>query len=330
MWYALHAEELKEARLTSQSTVLATVPAPPNQSQTLTSLRVLTAAVLWGLSGTVAEVLFQDRGFSPGWLVAVRMLASGLMIVAYGLATPARRRQFLGPLKVGTARVQLLILTVAGLCLVQYSYFAAIQASNAATATLLQYLGPAFVILYAAVRERQFPSRLQTFAVLSALVGTWLLVSGGSLQVLSIVPAALGWGLLSAVTLAFYTVYPGPLIKAWGTAPVIGWAMLLGGLLFMPMAPFWATAGQHWSPVTAIMVLFVVVFGTLIAFSLYLQSLKWVTPSRAVLLAAAEPVAAAIAAFVWLHVRLSLAELVGGLLIVVTVTLMSVGETSLR
>lgn len=314
---------------TSQSTAPISIATPSEHPPAFTSLRVLLAAALWGLSGTVAELLFQRRGFSPGWLVGVRMLTSGLLIVAYGLQA-RRRPQFLAPLKVPAVRGQLVIFTVVGLSLVQYSYFAAIQASNAATATLLQYLGPAFVIVYAVFRERKLPNRVQTFAVASALVGTWLLVSGGSVHVLSISPAALGWGLLSAVTLAFYTIYPGPLIKSWGTAPIIGWAMLLGGLVFMPLAPFWDTAGQHWSVATGLMVLFVVVFGTLIAFSLYLQSLKWVAPSTAVLLASAEPVAAAIAAMVWLHVHLSVPELIGGGLIVVTVTVMSAGEAPSR
>lgn len=39
---------------------------------------VLVGATLWGLSGTVAQRLFQDEGFTPGWLVTMRLLVSGI------------------------------------------------------------------------------------------------------------------------------------------------------------------------------------------------------------------------------------------------------------
>lgn len=59
---------------------------------------------------------------------------------------------------------------------------------------------------------------------------------------LSISPAALFWGIASAFAAAFYTTYPSTLIARYGTLPVVGWSMLIGGLLLLP---FYARQGTN-------------------------------------------------------------------------------------
>lgn len=41
--------------------------------------------LLWGISGTVAQFLFKDIHVSSHWLVSVRMLISGILLVIYGM-----------------------------------------------------------------------------------------------------------------------------------------------------------------------------------------------------------------------------------------------------
>ena len=44
---------------------------------------VITAAMLWGVSGTVAQYLFQKKEFTPEWLVVIRLLISGIVLLIY-------------------------------------------------------------------------------------------------------------------------------------------------------------------------------------------------------------------------------------------------------
>ncbi len=44
---------------------------------------VLTAAILWGISGTVAQFVFQRNHFSPEWLVVIRLLFSGVILLIF-------------------------------------------------------------------------------------------------------------------------------------------------------------------------------------------------------------------------------------------------------
>ncbi|MBX6395973.1 MAG: DMT family transporter, partial [Alicyclobacillaceae bacterium] len=117
---------------------------------------VLAAAVLWGLSGTAAQVLFQRYGLRPDWLVAVRMGVSGILLVtgtAIVSGPPAAWAVWRRP---GDA-LRLAVFGLLGLFGVQYSYFASVAAGNAATATLLQYLAPTLIVVYEAWRGRQIP-----------------------------------------------------------------------------------------------------------------------------------------------------------------------------
>jgi drug/metabolite transporter (DMT)-like permease len=283
---------------------------------------VLIGASMWGISGTVAQYLFQERGFSPEWLVVTRLLISGIILLA--LAQQSKdTRSIWGVWKNKKDIVSLLLFSIFGMLAVQYTFFSAIKESNAATATVLQYLAPVMIACYFAIRSKRLPTSNEMFAVILALVGTFLLVTQGNLNSLSITRIALFWGLASAVALAFYTVQPLRLLDKWGSIIVMGWGMLIGGVSFSFIHPPWNFVGQ-WSLNSFFAVAFIVVFGTLIAFYCYLESLRYITATETSLLACIEPLSAAVLAVVWLHVSFGLAEWLGTFCIILTIVILSV------
>lgn len=285
-------------------------------------IMVIIGATLWGLSGTAAQQLFQHDGFSPAWLVTVRMTLSGLiLIVAVSMSSGIK-----STCSIWTSRadaLRLVVFSLLGLLAVQYTYFAAIRFGNAATATFLQYVGPAFITGWLALRLRRWPSAKESAALTFAVLGTFLLVTNGSVKQVIVPGSAIFWGLLSALALAFYTLSPVQLMKSYGSATITGWAMLIGGVILAPFSQPWRLTGVHWTLDGLLLVVFVVLFGTLIAFYLYLGSLKFITPSETSLLACVEPLSAASASVLWLHVHLGTATVLGGLSILITVVLLS-------
>lgn len=288
---------------------------------------VLIGSTLWGISGTAAQQLFAHDGFTAGWLVDVRMGLSGLVLLATVAMTQGRSRVFAiwGNRK---DVLHLFAFAVAGLLGVQYSYLASIQDGNAAMATFLQYLGPAMILIYVTWRARRFPTKVEFTALVLALVGTLLLVTNGAWGKIVVPPSAVIWGLISAVTLAIYTVSPYNLMRKYGSAPVIGWAMLIGTVFCSFIAPPWNVSGGRFSVASLVLIAFVVLLGTLVAFYLYLASTAYITPSETSLVACMEPLSAAVASVVWLHTHLGLATIIGGACILVTVGLLAVKSSS--
>jgi drug/metabolite transporter (DMT)-like permease len=285
-------------------------------------LMVLIGATAWGLSGTVAQYLFQEAGFRVGWLVTVRLILAGILLLAIVANRTSLKKVFSVWIK-PKDRIQLIIFGIIGMLAVQYTYFASIDLGNAATATLLQYLGPLFITVYVAVRFLKLPTVLETISVFLALLGVFLLVTNGSLDRLTVPTSAILWGLASAVALAFYTLYPSQLLKEWGAAIVVGWGMVIGGIGLSLINPPWQMEGQEWSMMNFLFVAFVIIFGTLLAFYLYLESLRYITPVETSLIASAEPLAAAVASIVWLQIPFGIFEMLGGICIITTVTILS-------
>lgn len=282
---------------------------------------VLTGATLWGLSGTAAQVLFHHDHIPVGWLVSVRMLVSGAVLSIWSaLQTPSQTARLF---KDRGAWIEILAFAVLGLVGVQLTYFHAIADGNAASATLLQYLGPPMIVGLVAINDRRSPGGPSLAAMGLSVAGTLLLVTGGHLYRLAVPPRAMVWGILSAIALAFYTLEPLRLIRRYGATIILGWGMLLGGLAASILSPAWIIPPQLNTGDAVLLTAFVVLFGTLAAFTLYLASLHSLTPSETSLMATAEPVAAVTASMLFLHVHLDPYQIVGAAAIVLAIIRLS-------
>lgn len=283
-------------------------------------LLVIIGSMLWGVSGTVAQFLFQEKGFSPEWLVVIRLLTSGLILLSY---TSIKSKEDIWQVwKSKNTTFNLIIFSVIGMLGVQYTYFAAIKHGNAATATILQYLSPVIITCYLVLKNRKMPKLQEILAIILAIFGTFLIITKGSLSTLSISSLALFWGIGAALTSAFYTLYPRNLLSTYGSGIIVGWGMLIGGLAFSFIHQPWDFTGQ-WSISSILAVIFVVLFGTLIAFYCYLESLNYIKPTETSILSSMEPLSAAFLSVLWLNVPLDMPQWLGTVCIILTIIILS-------
>lgn len=281
---------------------------------------VITGAMLWGISGTVAQYLFQKKGFSPEWLVVIRLLVSGLILLLYAFMKGNPNIWKIWNSKHDS--LSLILFSMLGMLGVQYTYFAAIKYGNAPTATILQYLSPVIITGYLAIRTKKNPNLQEIIAIGLAMLGTFFIITKGTIHSLSISKLALFWGISSAFTAAFYTLHPHSLLIKWGSILVVGWGMLIGGIAFSFIHQPWNCTGE-WSITSIFAVIFVVLFGTLIAFYCYLESLKYIQPTEASVLSSVEPLSATFLSVLWLHVPLDMPQLLGTVCIIVTIIILS-------
>ena len=286
----------------------------------------LLAAVFWGVSGTCAQFLFEQRDINPEWLVAIRLLSSGLILL---LLATVRKESIFSIWKVKRQAFQLIVFALFGMLAVQYTYFVTIKYSNAATATVLQYTGPVLIMIYFSVRRGTVPNGLEFLALVLAVTGTFLLVTHGNFNHLSVSVPAIVWGVGSAIALAFYSIQPAHLLQRHSSTLVIGWGMLIGGIAISFIHPPWDFPGK-WDMATCLNICFVILCGTLVAFCLYMLSVKAVGAQNASLLASAEPLSAAVISVLWLGVDFGLVEWLGSILIIFTVFLIATNTRKAR
>lgn len=248
------------------------------------------AAVMWGISGLFAESLFKvSSKITPIWLTQIRLIISGIVLLI--IATVLHQKPF-SVLKDKKNTLHIIAYGVFGLLPVQVFYFIAIEMANASIATILQFIGPFFVLTYLAVTHQQVLRRLDVLAAILAFIGVFLLSTHGNFNQLAITPLALFFGLLSALGEASYTLIPVKLVKRVSSLVVTGWGMLFAGvglIIVYPQFPVIPNTPRVWLDVSAI-----IIIGTIIPFQIMANALRYVKPSTVSLLDAFEPLSATV------------------------------------
>ncbi len=248
-------------------------------------LMVITAAVLWGLSGIAAQELYKISEIPSLFVVFLRMTAMAVVFIPVSVIRKKDK-----PLECfGNKRdiITLLLFALIGSTYVQYSYYEAIRYSNAATGTVLQYAAPIFVLIAMAFINRKFPKPIEMLCVAMAVAGIFLISTHGSIKSLAISPKAVFFGITSAMAYAFYSIEPVDFIKKYGSMYLLGFSSLISLclLLVSGLADIYIIK----TSVELFYLLFIIVLGTVCTFSLFLAGLARIGPSTAAVLSALEP-----------------------------------------
>ena len=280
----------------------------------------LVGGIFWGVGGSCGQFLFENKEVTSGLLVPIRLFASGLLILVLQLI---RKEKIFDVWKEKRDAAETLLFALFGMMLCQYSYFTTIQYSNAGTATVLQYTGPAMILVYLCIKAKRRPKAYEIAALIFSCGGVFVLATHGDISSLALPPEALFWGIVAAVTLVVYNLQPIRIIAKFSTLTVMGWGMTIGGIVLTAVMRPWKVSAV-WDTETVAALLFIILFGTIAAFYCYLTGVRLVGAANASLLACIEPIAATIVAAAWLKVRFTPIDLVGFALTITAVMIISV------
>ncbi|MFD1445493.1 DMT family transporter [Oceanobacillus profundus] len=283
---------------------------------------VLMGASFWGIGGTAANYLFETADISVNWFVSTRLVISGILLLGIQLLLTGRKTVFTiwkNPQK----RLSLIIFSLLGMLLVQYSYMASIAEGNAAVATLLQYLAPIYIIIWVIFRGHQRLHVSDVIAILLTIIGTLLLLTNGSFKGLSVPGIAIVWGIISGLSLAFYTLYARNLLRFYSSVTVVGWAMIIAGVCMNIIHPIWRVETQDWSAATIGVLGFSIIFGTTLAFWMFIKSLEYLEAKETTLLGTVEPLTAVVSSIIWLSIPFGLWQVIGMALILILIVYLS-------
>lgn len=284
------------------------------QKQRLWAFLAALACVMWGISGLFAKALFNlSPEITPMWLSQIRMVTSGLVLLA---VAGAIKQKPLATMKNKHDSWVIFAYGIFGLLPVQLFYFIVVQQANASIATILQFVGPFFVMAYLALTHKQALRTIDLLAAMCAFIGVVLLATHGNFSHLAMTPSVLFWGLLSAVGVATNTLIPINVLHRVSSLVVTGWGLLSAGICLLFVHPAWPHIPSD--PKVWLCVSSVIIIGTIIPFQLMTNSLRFIKASTASLLDAFEPFSATVGSVLVFGLVMMPMDWVGSLLVVLS------------
>jgi drug/metabolite transporter (DMT)-like permease len=276
-------------------------------------LYVAAATLCWGISASLGRAAFTGRLFGGLQPIDPIILAQARTTVAFLILTPIlwgiRGRDHLRLPRREMLRA--FLLGAFGLAISNYAYYLAIQKTTVATAIILQYTAPIWVLLFLVFTGQQRAAPARVWGVVLAVGGCifaigafsgtkhfpFLALATGSIKINTIGVVA---AQAAAVSFAFYSIYGRQLLQSFDRWAVLTHAFLGAAIVWIIVNPPWKIVAAHYSAAQyGFMVLFSITSAA-IPFSFYFAGLHHLDATRAIVTGALEPVFSVLIAAIFL------------------------------
>lgn len=285
---------------------------------------IAAAALFWGIAAVLGRAAFTGRipgmtlsAIDPLILSQSRTTLSLLVLLPVLLI-----KRGVQVLRVpGRDLVRFVLLGVLGVAASNFLYYLAIQRTNVATAIILQYTAPVWVLLYTVLRGAQRPSLRRSAAVGLAVVGCALAVGFIGSGALNLDAAGVIAALLAAFSFAFYNVGGHSVLARYDRWKVLLWVLASAATFWLFVNPPWKIVAAHYSlKQWGFMMIFSLV-SVLGPFSCYFAGLQHLEPTRAVVASCLEPVFSIVIAAIALGELLRPLQTLGIVVVLVAIVL---------
>jgi drug/metabolite transporter (DMT)-like permease len=258
------------------------------------------AALLFGVNGAVAADLLTS--IPAGSTAQIRSVLAALILGA--MAYRARATRHNG---------RLLHLAGLGLVLaaVTVSFFIAISRLGVGPGVTIQFTGPVLVLAWMRLVQKRSVPRSAWFASAAALVGVGLVSQAWEPDRLD--PIGLLAAAVASITFAAFILGSRYLGRYLPTLTIAAYGFAFSALLLLIVYPVRLPPPE---PIVILELSWLVVLGTVVPFLLEVTALQVTDAGTVGVVATLEPVIAATAAWIWLGQRLSLIQVIGGMIVV--------------
>lgn len=276
---------------------------------------VLLGAALWGIIGVFIEELSQ-AGFTSLQIVALRVICAAVMLVIYlAFKDPnLLKLHFKDSFSfIGTG--------IFSMVFFNWCYFTAIEEVSLSIAVILLYTGPAFVVLISWILFKEPMTKRKLGALLLTLLGCAFVIKAVPIndQRISLYGFLVGLG--SGFGYALYSIFGKHALKKYESLTVITYTFVFASAVMIPLSGITIEPGQLASSYVWTLILGLGFFPTVLAYLLYTTGLSMIESSRASITATIEPVVATLLGVVIFNEILTIYQIAGMLLVLVSVVL---------
>ncbi|MFL5629089.1 MAG: drug/metabolite exporter YedA [Ktedonobacteraceae bacterium] len=293
------------------------VPSAQSGSRFLIILSLLSLYLLWGTTYLAMRVSL--LGFPPFLMAAIRFLLAGSILFAIlrlrGAPAPSRA-QWIGS---GLIGILLLAIGNGGVAFAEQWVSSGLAAVGVAAV-------PLWTALFAGLLGR-WPTRLEWFGLVLGFIGVMTLNFGNGmwatpLGAMALLLAPMGWAIGSV--LSQRVSLPAGMMSSATEMLVGGSVLVLMSLGLRERAPNLTVVPALWALV------FLVIFGSLVAFSAYGYLLRHVRPALATSYAYVNPMVAVGLGVLFVGEKLTALEILAIMITLAGVVLVSIGRTRPR
>ena len=217
------------------------------------------------------------------------------------------------------------ILGVVGISLTNYTYYFTAKESSVATAILVQYTAPVWVVLYSVFINKEDKFDGITFvSLMFGLIGCYFAVTAGSLQSINLKGWAIITGPLSAFTFAYQVIATKQLLKRYSVWTMLVYMFGFSTIFWLCVNPPWDIIAKNYSYHDWGLFWMFAVISILIPQTAFASGLKLLDASTVGIVSILEPVFAIISAFLILGESLNVVQIFGAVLVVAAVGLLQV------
>jgi len=298
-------------------------------------LYIASAAFLWGIAATLGRAAFTGKLLPPGQtlhpidplILSQSRTTFSFLVLLLGLLVLRGWRRLRLP---ATDFGRMFLLGILGVAVSNYFYYLAIQRTNVATAIILQYTAPVWVLVYTVARGRQKPTLYQVLAVALALAGIALVIgifgaSGFRLDTIGVIAAT-----LAAFSFAFYNVGGHSVLARYDRWTVLLYVIFSAALFWIVVNPPWKIAAAQYSGGQWLFLFVFSLISVLAPFSLYFAGLQHLQPTRAIIVSCLEPVFSIVIAAVALGEVMRPLQMTGIVLVLVAIMVVQMPDRKLR
>ena len=255
---------------------------------------IACSAVFWGISASLGRAAFTGRMFAGAGLTRIDPLilsqartTFSFLLVAAGLLVVRGPRALRLP---WVDFAKLLLLGLLGVAASNYFYYLAIQRTNVATAIIVQYTAPVWVLLYTLARRIEKPTASKLISVALALGGIALVIGLFGQGKLHLDGMGVTAALIAAFSFAYYNVGGHYLLARYDPWIVLLYTTLSASLFWICVNPPQRIAAAQYSAGAWCFLFAFSVLSVLIPFTLYFAGLQHLQPTRAIIASCLEPV----------------------------------------
>ncbi|MCB2298803.1 DMT family transporter [Clostridium tagluense] len=255
---------------------------------------IALAGSLWGTVGLFGKVLF-SYGFDPKLVVFCRLFVGFLIMFIFILFKDKKLLKFDKRGLKYTALIGFFSQALFNLL-----YFETIKRTTIATAVILLYTAPIFLIIMGRIFYKELLSTIKISALVLCMIGCFLTVTGGALDTLNINSLGVLMGIGAGLTYALVTIISKAIIDDYHPLTIILYSFLFGWIFLVPFSnPVNLFYVKYSLPVVA-SIIGLGLIPTVLAYILYITGLSYgVEASKAGIICSMEIVVSVIISYLF-------------------------------